>query len=119
MIFAGCFSAATRRVDPRDAVKADASWRLSDNTLVLADMSFNLDRGNLQTLASACCAARHEAVLLHRQPVYRRPEFQHHKHPPGLRNHDEIMLDIDQEFDFTQGQNVYSSLAMIRKLTRS
>jgi lipopolysaccharide assembly outer membrane protein LptD (OstA) len=36
---------------PRNSVNADASWRISDETVLLADMSENLDTGDLATAA--------------------------------------------------------------------
>src|SRR5206468_11582042 len=35
---------------PRDAINADASWRISDNTVVLADTTYNIDKAEVQTI---------------------------------------------------------------------
>ena len=101
---------------PRDALNADASWRLSDNTVLLGDMSFNLDRGSLQTLALGILVRRDTRLAY----------FIGNRYISDLNSNitsvhvdyeitSKYTLDLDQEFDFTQGKNVYSSLALIRK----
>ena len=100
---------------PRDAVNADASWRLSDNTILLGDTSFNLDRGNLQTLALGVLIRRDNHLSY----------FVGNRYIADLNSNitsvhvdyeltSKYSLDLDQEFDFTQGKNVFSSIAILR-----
>ena len=101
---------------PRDAVNADASWRLSDNTVILGDFSYNLDRGRLSTMAVG--------VLVRRDT--RLSYFIGNRYIADLDSNitsihadyemtSKYTLDLDQEFDFIQGKNVISSMALIRK----
>ncbi len=110
------FSTYPEESIPRDAVNIDASWRLSDNTVLLGDASYNLDRGNLQTLAAG--------ILVRRDT--RLSYYLGNRYIADLKSNitsvhmdyeitPKYTLDIDQEFDFTLGKNVYSSAALIRR----
>jgi hypothetical protein len=101
---------------PRDSVNADAAWRFSDNTVMLGDMSYNLDSGTLQTLALGLLVRRDERFSY----------FVGNRYVAALDSNitsvhadyeftTKYLLDVDQEFDFTQGKNVFSSVAMVRK----
>ncbi|HWE03636.1 MAG TPA: LPS assembly protein LptD [Tepidisphaeraceae bacterium] len=101
---------------PRDAVNADASWRLSDNTVVLGDTSFNLDRGRLATLAMG--------ILVRRDTRF--SYFVGNRYVADLNSNitsvhadyeitSKYTLDLDQQFDFIQSKNVISSVAILRK----
>jgi hypothetical protein len=102
---------------PRDSVNADASWRLSDNTIMIGDLSYNLDRGSLQTIALGLLVRRDERLSY----------FIGNRYVDALNSNitsvhfdyqmtPKYLIDLDQEFDFTQGKNVYSSVAILRKL---
>jgi lipopolysaccharide export system protein LptA len=101
---------------PRDAVNADASWRFSDNTVLLGDFSYNLDRGSVQTMALG--------VLVRRD--IKLSYFLGNRYVADLNSDitsinvnyqlaTKYILSLDQEFDFTQGKNVYSSAAIVRE----
>ena len=101
---------------PRDAVNADASWRFSDNTVLLGDMSYNLDRGSLQTLALGILIRRDEKLSYF---IGNRYVAAVDSNITSIAVNYELttkyILSLDQEFDLTQGNNVYSSAAMIRR----
>jgi lipopolysaccharide export system protein LptA len=101
---------------PRDAVNADASWRLSDNTVVLGDMSYNLDRGRLATLALGILVRRDTRLSYY---VGNRYIADLNSNITSVHADYEMTskytLDLDQEFDFIQGKNVISSMAIVRK----
>ena len=99
----------------RNSFNADASWRLNDNTVLLGDMTYNLDRGNLQTLSVGALVRRDERLSY----------FIGNRYIADLASNitsvhldyqfsPKYTFDVDQEFDFTQGKNVYSSLAILR-----
>jgi lipopolysaccharide export system protein LptA len=101
---------------PRDAANADASWRISDNTVVLADASWNLDKSEIQTMAIG--------VLVRRD--VRMSYFIGNRYIGDANSNitsvhvdyqisSKYMLGLDQEFDFTQGHNVYSSIGLLRR----
>jgi hypothetical protein len=47
---------------PRNSVNADAIWRVSDTTAILADAQFNLDERNLSTASIGLAASRGERL---------------------------------------------------------
>lgn len=110
------FSAYPEESVPRDAVNADFSWRLSDNTVVLGDMNYNLDRGSLQTLGLGVLVRRDEKLSYF---VGNRYIDQLSSNITSVHFDYELtykyIIDADQEFDFTQGKNVYSSLGLLRR----
>ena len=110
------FAAYPEESIPRDAVNADASWRLTDNTVLLADTSFNLDRSNLQTLGIGLLVRRDTRLSYF---VSNRYVADLNSNITGIHVDYQMTpkytLDLDQQFDFTQGQNVYSSAALVRQ----
>ncbi|MDB5302731.1 MAG: hypothetical protein JWM97_280 [Phycisphaerales bacterium] len=110
------FASAPEESIPRDAINADASWRISDSTVVLGDMSYNLDKAELQLLGVG--------ILVQRDVRF--SYFIGNRYIADLNSNittlhadyqvgPKYILDLDQEFDFTQGKNVYSSVAVIRQ----
>jgi lipopolysaccharide export system protein LptA len=110
------FSTYPEESVPRDSVNADASWRISDNTVVIGDMSYNLDRGSLETIAIGILVRRDERLSYFIGNRYIDPLDSNvtsvHLDYEMTRKY---FLDVDQEFDFTQGKNVYSGVALIRQ----
>jgi lipopolysaccharide export system protein LptA len=100
---------------PRNSVNADASWRISDETVLLADMSENLDKGDLATAAIG--------VLVRRD--VRLSYFVENRYVQDLNaNITSINLNynltnkydvgIDQSFNFSNGQDVSSGISIAR-----
>lgn len=101
---------------PRDALNADGSWRISDNTLVLADTSYNLDKMDVQTIAVGVLFRRGDRLSTY---IGNRYISDLNSNITTISSNYELTtkytLNFDQEFDFTQGHNVFSSIGLLRK----
>ena len=79
-------------------------------------MSYNLDRGSVQTLAIGVLVRRDEKLSYF---IGNRYIAELDSNITSIHADYELtskyLLSLDQEFDFTLGKNVYSSLAVIRK----
>ena len=101
---------------PRNAINADMTWRIADTTAVLSDVSWNADKRKLATASVGVVAQRDERLSYY----------------VGTRYIDEINSNITtvaadyqvsskynlsfaQSFDFGLGENVVSSVAVVRK----
>ncbi len=101
---------------PRDAINADASWRISDNTVVLSDASWNLDKSEIQTIAIGILVRRDTRMsyfignryigVLDSNITSVHADYELSK---------KYVISVDQEFDFTHGQNVYSNVSIVRR----
>jgi hypothetical protein len=100
----------------RNSLNADASWRISDNTVVLADESYNLDQYELAT-ASVGVLVRRDV-----QTDY----YIENRYIAALKSDiTSVHLDyqispkytiaLDQSFDFDANQEVYSGIGLARK----
>ena len=103
----------------RDALNADASWRISDNTVVLGDAQYNLNESKLATAALG--------VLVRRDVVL--SFYLGNRYIADLNSNittvaasyqisPKYTLAASQAFDFGLGQNVSSSFAAIRYFDR-
>jgi hypothetical protein len=115
--FRGLFFASNPEASvPRDSLNADASWRISDNTIVLADAQQNLNENRLATAGIGLLVRRDERLTYF----------------VGNRYIDELTSNIttvaftyelspkylvaaSQSYDFGLAQNVSSSIALIRQ----
>jgi hypothetical protein len=113
------FSSLPETSIPRNSVNADALWRISDTTAVLADCSENLDRERLAT-ASIGFAVQRDTRLsyfigtryiadLHSNITTFEASYQ------LSRSYD---LSVAESFDFGQSQNVLYSIVLTRKFDR-
>jgi hypothetical protein len=114
--FRGLFYASLPEASiPRNSVNADASWRISDETVVLADMSENLDTGTLATAAIG--------VLVRRD--VRLSYFVENRYVQDLNANitsfhidynltNKYALGIDQSFNFSNSQDVSSGISLRR-----
>ncbi|MDB5297066.1 MAG: hypothetical protein JWO31_3049, partial [Phycisphaerales bacterium] len=101
---------------PRNAINADATWRIADTTALLADAQWNADHSRLATASVGLVVQRDERMTYYL----------------GTRYIDELNSNITtfaidyqisprynvgfaQSFDFSQGENVASGLSLIRK----
>lgn len=101
---------------PRNAITADATWRIADTTALLADVQWNADHSRLATAAVGLVVQRDERMTYFL----------------GTRYIDELNSNITtaaidyqlssrynvafaQSFDFGQGENVVSSGSIIRR----
>ena len=101
---------------PRNSVNVDASWRLSDNTVVLGDIAENLDKGRVATMSVG--------VLVRRDT--RLSYYIGNHYIADLRSNitmfhadyeftPKYLIDIDQQFDFTVGKDVQTSMSIARR----
>lgn len=101
---------------PRDSINSDATWRISDSTVVIADMSYNLDKRELATAAVG--------VLVHRGDNVN--YYVENRYVDLLQsNITSVHLDyeisskysvsLDQSFDFSFNKSVVSSVTFIRR----
>jgi hypothetical protein len=113
------FSSLPEASIARNAVNADASWRITDNTIVLADAQYNLDEEKLATAAVG--------VLLRRDPtesIYfgNRYIADLHSNIVSVSGNYQISpkysLGFSQSFDFGLGKDVSSSLSIVRSFDR-
>ena len=89
---------------------------ISDNTIVLSNASWNLDKSEIQTIALG--------ILVRRDT--RLPYFVGNRYIGVLDSNittihadyeltKKYVISVDQEFDFTHGQNVYSNVSLVRR----
>lgn len=104
---------------PRDSVNADALWRISDSTAVLADAQYNLDEGELAT-ASIGLAARRDEYLSY---------FVGTRYIEVLNSNittvavtyqltPKYTIGVSGSYDFGEGDRVRNSLTLTRKFDR-
>jgi lipopolysaccharide assembly outer membrane protein LptD (OstA) len=103
----------------RNALNADASWRVTDNTIILADAQYNLDQDKLATAALG--------VLLRRDPT--ESLYIGNRYIADLKSNivsvsgnyqisPKYSLGFSQAFDFGLGKDVSSSLSVVRNFDR-
>lgn len=113
------FSSLPETSIPRNSLNADASWRLSDTTVVLADGQYNLDFNKLATAAIGVLFIREAQQSLYVGNRYiadlnsniTSVEFTYQISP-------KYTLEFGQSFDFGLGRNVASSISVVRSFDR-
>jgi hypothetical protein len=115
--FRGLFFASNPEASiPRDSLNADASWRISDNTIVLADAQQNLNENRLATAAIGLLVRRDERLTY----------FVGNRYIDELNSNittvaftyelsSKYLVAASQSYDFGLAQNVSSSIAFIRQ----
>lgn len=104
---------------PRDSVNADATWRISDQTVLLADVQYNLDKSELATAGVGLIARRDERLTY----------FLGNRYIEELGSNittaaawyqisPKYTIAVSQSFDFGLGQNVASSIQFVRYFDR-
>jgi hypothetical protein len=113
------FSTLPEASIPRDAVNADASWRISDNTVVLADAQYNLDARKLATAAVGVLVRRDIQWSLYLGTRY---ISDLNSNITTIAVTYEISpkytIAIGQSFDFGLDKNVSSNISFVRKFDR-
>jgi len=101
---------------PRESINADASWRISDTTVVMADASYNLDRGNWATASAGVLVRRdeHTTYLLSQRYIE-----DLNSNIAGILIMYELSRKytvlLQQSYDFGQSQNVTSGIEFRRR----
>ena len=120
---------------PRDSINADATWRISDSTLVLADESWNINERELAT-ASIGLAAQRDTRLGYflglryisasyppqpSTPLAIGTQTTHSTIATIAANYElsqKYSLLLEQSFDFTSRSNLNTQIMLIRKFDR-
>ena len=113
------FSSLPETSIPRDAFNLDASWRISDNTVVLADAQYNIDKSKLATAAVGVLVRRDVLMSWYVGNRYiadldsniTSVQFAYQVSP-------KYTIVAGQAFDFGLGRDVASSVAVIRSFDR-
>lgn len=104
---------------PRNSLNADALWRISDTTAVIADCSENLDRETFATASIGLAVQRDERLsyfIGNRYIADLNSNITTFDATYELsRSYD---LSFDESFDFGQSRNVYYSATVTRKFDR-
>lgn len=113
------FSSLPETSIPRDAFNANASWRITDNTVVLGDAQYNLDEHKLATAAVG--------ILVRRDPV--QSWYVGNRYIADLKSNivsvsgnylisPKYSVGFSQSFDFGLGKDVSSSISVARTFDR-
>ncbi len=103
----------------RNAINTDASWRVSDNTVLLADAQYNLDKTNLATAAVGVLVRRDDRISYYVGTRY--IEELNSNIATVFLNYEiskKYSVEFSQNYDFGLGQNVSSNLAFVRHFDR-
>jgi hypothetical protein len=104
---------------PRDGVNADASWRLSDTTAVLADAEYNADYNRLATASLGLAVQRDVRVGYYLGDRY--IDELHSNIITASLNYElssKYFMAVSQSFDFGVNHSVGSSLYVVRHFDR-
>jgi lipopolysaccharide export system protein LptA len=101
---------------PRNGVNVDATWRISDNTVVLADLNQNIDEGKLATAGIGLLARRDERMTYFLGNRYI-DELNSNISTVALSYElsSKYTLLAAQSFDFGISENVNSSFGVLRQ----
>lgn len=118
--FRGLFYASLPEASiPRNSINADAQWRVTDTTLILADQQYNLDESRLATVAAGLAVQRDPRVAYYIEQRYVEPL---NSNITTLRISYQLSakysLDLSQSYDFSQTTNVNSSVTINRRFDR-
>lgn len=101
---------------PRNSINADATWRISDNTVVLADVNQNIDEGKLATAGIGLLVRRDERMTYFVGNRYI-DELNSNISTVALSYEltPKYTLVASQAFDFGARQNVNSTFGILRQ----
>jgi hypothetical protein len=101
---------------PRNAINADLTWRIADTTAVLADVSWNADRSSLATASVGLVAQRDERTSYYIGTRYIEALNSNITTVAvDYQLNSKYNFSFAQAFDFGQGENVVSSIGIVRK----
>jgi hypothetical protein len=105
---------------PRDAINADASWRVSDEFIVLADESYNLQESSLATTSIGLAARRNPRVTYYAGLRYIEPlDSNILTLSMAYELSRKYLLGFTQSYDFGgQNGNVASSVEVTRRFDK-
>jgi hypothetical protein len=113
------FSSLPEASIPRDAANVNASWRITDNTVVLADAQYNIDERKLATAAIGVLVRRDIQQSWY---IGNRYIADLHSNIVSVSANYMISpkysLGFNQSFDFGLGKDVSSSVSVVRSFDR-
>jgi hypothetical protein len=113
------FSSLPETSIPRDAANVNASWRLTDNTVLLGNAQYNIDESKLATAAAGILVRRdvQESWFIGNQYI-----ADLHSNIVSIAANYVISpkysLGFNQSFDFGLGKDVSSSVSVVRNFDR-
>jgi len=104
---------------PRNSVNADAAWRVSDTTIVLADQQYNVDESQLATAAAGLAVQRDPRVAYYLEQRYVEAlDSNITSFAISYELSAKYRLDFNQSYDFSQTNNVNTSFTVNRRFDR-
>ncbi len=109
------FSSLPEASVPRNSVNVDASWRVSDETVLLADMSENLDTGTFATAAIGVLVRRGERISYYLENRFVQ-DLNANITSADLQYQltNKYSVGISESFNFSNGQDVSSGISLLR-----
>jgi hypothetical protein len=101
---------------PRNAINADATWRVADTTAILADAQWNADESRLATASAGLVLQRGERTSFFFGNRY--IDELHSNITTAVIDYqinEKYSVSAAQAFDFGLGENVVSSASFIRR----
>ncbi len=113
------FSSLPEASVPRNSVNADATWRVTDTTVVLADAQMNLDKSELATASIGLAAQRLDRTTFYVGTRYIE-ELKTNITTLALdyQINEKYLLSMAQSFDFGRSENVSYNFGITRKFDR-
>jgi lipopolysaccharide assembly outer membrane protein LptD (OstA) len=113
------FSSMPEMSTPRNSINADATWRISDETIMLGDAEYNLDEQSLATASIGLVARRAERVNYLTSVRYiKELNSSIGTVAATYEMTPKYSIGFSESFDFSQGLGVYSSFSIQRKFDR-
>ncbi len=104
---------------PRNSLNTDATWRISDTTALLGDVQYNLDESDLATAAIGLAVRRDPRLSYYLGTRYiNQLNSNIATFAVDYQLTKKYTLAFSQSFDFSQQDNVASSITMTRKFDR-
>lgn len=113
------FSSLPETSIARNSVNSDATWRISDTTILLADQQYNLDDSQLATAAGGLAVQRDPRVSYFLEQRYVQA-LDSNITSVGVSYElsAKYRLDFNQSYDFSQDNNVNTSFTVNRRFDR-
>jgi hypothetical protein len=103
----------------RQAINADASWRISDTTILLADQQYNVEENNLATLAAGLAIERDPRLTYSLEQRYVEPlDSNITSFAVAYQVSAKYLLQLSQSYDLSDSNNVGSAFTVNRRFDR-
>lgn len=103
----------------RNSINVDGTWRLSDNTVVIGDLSYNLDVGKLSTAAIGLNVQREDRLRYYLGMRYIEPfNAQVATVAVDYQLTPKYIISLNQSYDFGDGENVVTAVTLTRRFDK-